>query len=256
MLERNFIYVTVLLALTLFRPALSAGQETMPAIDPKADTILKQMSGFMDSLDQFSFHAEITTDQLWTSGQKLQFSKSVDLFLKRPNRLRANARGDIADREFYYDGKTITLFGKDVNYYASLKAPPHIEGALDHAIETFDLEVPLADLVYSNPYEMLTEGAHSGLYAGLHYAGGIQCHHLLFSHEDIDIQIWIENSKTPLPRKLIITEKWVTGAPQFTARMSKWDLSPKLEEDLFTFVPPDKAEKIEFIPTERTSQKK
>jgi hypothetical protein len=255
MLERNFICVTLLLAFSLFSPALSVGQETMPAIDPKADTVLKQMSDFMDSVDQFSFHAENATDELQTSGQKLQFSKSVDVFVKRPDRLRANARGDFADREFYYNGKTITLFGKDVNYYASLKAPPQIEGALDHAVMAFDLEVPLADIVYRNSYSLLTESANSGFYAGLHYTDGIECHHLVFSYDDIDVQVWIENSKTPLPRKLIITEKWVTGAPQFTARMSKWDLSPQLKESLFTFVPPDKAEKIEFIPAERTAQK-
>ena len=253
---RNIICVAILLTLTMLCPAPGAGQEAMQSIDPKADKILKQMSGFLDSLDQFSFHAENTTDQLWTSGQKLQFSKAVDVFVKRPDLLRANVRGDIVSQEFYYDGRTITLFSKNVNYYASLKAPPDIEGALDHAIDAFDLEVPLTVLIYRNSYAMLTESAQSGFYAGLHSVDGIKCHHLAFTHDDMDVQLWIENSKTPLPRKLIITEKWVAGAPQFTARLTKWDLSPQLKESLFSFVPPDKAEKIEFVPSRKASLKK
>ena len=67
----------------------------------------------------------------------------------------------------------------------------------------------------------------------------------------IDLQIWVENGEKPLPRKLIITEKWVTGAPQFTALLSDWDLSPQFKEDLFTFVAPDQAEKLEFYPVKR-----
>ncbi|MCK5139892.1 MAG: DUF2092 domain-containing protein, partial [Thermodesulfovibrionia bacterium] len=60
-----------------------------------------------------------------------------------------------------------------------------------------------------------------------------------------------ENSETPLPRKLIISEKWITGGPQFTALLSDWNLSAQLKDNLFTFVPPEKAKKIEFLPAEK-----
>jgi hypothetical protein len=79
---------------------------------------------------------------------------------------------------------------------------------------------------------------------------GVQCHHLAFRAEETDWQIWIENSKTPLPRKFVITSKWTAGAPQFTAVLSDWDVSPQFEEGLFTFVPPAGAEQIGFLPAE------
>jgi hypothetical protein len=233
-------------------PVTGFAQEEAPAIEPQADKVLRQMSEHLDSLKQFSFHTENTTDEVRTSGQKLQFGHAVDVFVRRPNRLRASVKGDIrGDRELFYDGKTITLFAKNVNLYGTLKAPADIEGALDHARESFSLEAPLADIVYRNSFEILTEGITTGAYIGLNPVDGVECHHLAFSRDDIDVQVWVENSKTPLPRKLIITEKWVTGAPQFTARLSDWDTSPKLKESLFTFVPPDKAEKIEFLPAEK-----
>jgi hypothetical protein len=78
---------------------------------------------------------------------------------------------------------------------------------------------------------------------------GVKCHHLAFRGEEADWQIWIEAGDTPLPRKFVITSKWITAAPQFTTVMTKWDAASQLADDLFKFVPPKEAEKIDFLPT-------
>ena len=109
---------------------------------------------------------------------------------------------------------------------------------------------PAADLIYRNSYDILTKDVQSGGYIGLSTVSGVECHHLAFRAEETDWQIWIENSKTPLPRKFVITSKWTAGAPQFTALLSNWDVSPKLKDSRFTFVAPAGAEKIDFLPTE------
>ncbi len=250
-LKKIFNFCVLLFSVLVFSAGLSAAQTTAPAIEPKADKILRQMSKHMGSLEQFTFHTENTADLMLQSGQKLQVSSAVDLYVRRPDKLRADLNGDIRRQQFFYDGNSITLFGKRVNYYATAKAPASIEAALDHAMKSFKLVAPLSDIVYRNSYEILTANVISGIYAGLHNVHGIESHHLLFTQEDIDWQIWIENSETPLPRKIIITEKWVTGSPQFTALLTDWDVSPKLEDSLFTFVPPDNAEKIEFLTSEK-----
>jgi hypothetical protein len=109
---------------------------------------------------------------------------------------------------------------------------------------------PAADLIYRNSYDILTKDIYSGGYVGLSNVSGVKCHHLVFQAEETDWQIWIENGKTPLPRKFIITSKWTAGAPQFTAVLSNWDVSPKHKDNLFTFVVPSGAVKINFLPTE------
>ncbi len=182
----------------------------------------------------------------------MQVGSAVDVSVRRPDRLKADVKGDLRSQQFFYDGKTITLFGREVNYYATMKAPSNIEAAFDSARERFGLVAPGGDLVYRDSYDVLTESVNSGHYLGLHNVHGVECHHLMFTQDNIDWQIWIENSKTPLPRKLIISEKWITGGPQFTTMLSDWNLSPQLKDDLFTFLPPDKAEKIEFLPADKT----
>jgi hypothetical protein len=250
-IKRTVFYLTLLwpAAMALFSgSALCREQGTI--IDPEADKILRQMSDYMNTLQQFTIHLENNTDMLLKTGHKVQVGSAVDVSVRRPDRLRADVSGDIRSQQFFYDGKSITLYDRKVHYYATMKAPSNIEEALNHARENVDLSAPAADLVSMNSYDVLTESVTSGNYIGLSKVHGVECHHLLFTKDDVDWQIWIENSKTPLPRKLVITEKWMAGGPQFTSLFLDWNLSAQLEDNLFTFVPPDKAEKIKFLPAE------
>jgi hypothetical protein len=219
-----------------------------PDIEPKAGEILKQMCDYLKNLQQFSVQAEITEDVLLTSGQRIQFGRNVEAWVRRPDRFRAESAGDKVDGQLIYDGKTITLLDKTKNLYSTVAAPPDIDAALEHAVQAFNLRAPLADLVYTKAYEYLMEGVRSGFYVGLSKVQGVSCHHLAFRQKDIDWQIWVEDSPTPLPRKFLITDKKARGL-QFTAVFTKWDTAPQLEDSRFTFVAPEKAEKIDMLPS-------
>ena len=205
---------------------------------------------YLKSLKEFVLRAENTTDEIALAGSKLQFGQTVDIYVKRPNLLRANAEGDLANQQFFFDGKSVTLFNKDKNVYVTLEAPGTIEEALEYAQNAFDLNAPLSDLIYRDAYKILTQNVLSGHYVGLHLVRGVQCHHLVFVQDDIDWQIWIENSHSPLPRKMVITSKWLAGGPQFTALMSYWKTSARLSQDLFIFTPPVTAQKIKILSAE------
>jgi hypothetical protein len=205
------------------------------------------MCDYLKNLQHFFIQAEITEDVLLTSGQRIQYSRNVEASVRRPDHFRAESVGDTDNREFFYDGKTITLMNRSKNFYTTMTAPPEIDAALEHGIKAFNLRAPLADLIYTKAFEYLTEGALSAFYVGLSKVQGVTCHHLAFREKDIDWQIWIEDSQTPLPRKFLITDKTTQGL-QFTAMFTKWNTSPQLEDSLFTFVAPEKAEKIDILP--------
>ena len=250
MIKRTIFIILILCGAQLSCLTFAQDQVAVKAIDAKADKILRQMNDYLNTLEQFSIHLENSVDILTETGQKLQLGRSVDVSIKRPNRLRVDINGDILSQQLFYDGKNVTLYGKIVNYYATSKAPATIEAAMDYAEKSFGLVAPAADLIYKNSYDILTEDLKSGGYFGLSTVSGIECHHLAFRAEETDWQIWIENSKTPLPRKFVITSKWIASAPQFTAVFSNWDVSPKLKNNRFIFVAPAGAEKIDFLPTE------
>jgi hypothetical protein len=76
----------------------------------------------------------------------------------------------------------------------------------------------------------------------------VRCDHLAFRNPHTDWQIWIQEGKQPLPRKLVITTKDVAGEPQFAVVMTKWDLAPKVAGRTFDFTPPRDARKVDFLP--------
>ncbi len=249
---RMWLFFGVCLLL-LSVPALGSAQEKESAIDPQAERILRQMSDYLNTFEQFTIRIENTVDTLLSSGQKVQLGRTGDISVRRPDRMRVNIDGDEFEQEFFFDGKSVTLFTKNLNYYATIQVPPNIEEALDRAQESVGLVAPFSDVISRNSYDILMGDVQAGLYIGLSKVRGVECHHLAFRAEETDWQIWIENSKTPFPRKFVVTSKWVTGAPQFTGLVTKWDVSPQLNDRLFTFVPPQGAEKIEFLPAKKIS---
>ncbi len=247
MLHRMIYLIIIFWVLLVCSPAQAQNSNKGKAVDPKADKILQQMSEYLKSCRQFTVQADTSIDAILDTGYKLQMGRSADVYVQRPDRLRVNIKTNVADQQFFYDGKHITLFGKKVNYFARSKAPSTIESALDYAEQSLGLVAPAADLLYTNSYSLLTEDVRSSHYFGLTDVLGVQCHHLAFRAEQTDWQIWIENSKTPFPRKFVITSRFVAGAPQFTALFSKWNASAQLQDSMFVFVPPKGAKNIEFL---------
>ena len=220
--------------------------ETPPVPDPQK--ILREMADFLKSQGQFSFRAVITDDQVYPGGNKLQYGLDLQVFARRPDKLRINGQGDLENHEFFYDGLTLTIYNKDKNLYAVAPMPPTIDAAMTKAYQDFDLEVALADLACSNVYELLTKSVRLSLYVGLHQVHGVPCHHLAFDEDNRHWQIWIEAGDKPLPRKLLVTQKRLLSSPQWTACLSDWNLSPQLPDSLFAFVPPAGSHQIKFLP--------
>lgn len=132
--------------------------------------------------------------------------------------------------------------------YATSQVPPRIDEALDLVFDRFGLSVPIADFVYAEPDEVLLASVDDGHYAGRHAVDGVFCHHVAFTQESIDWQIWVEDGPQPVPRKLVITYKNEPGSPPYIARIGSWDFEPRLSESFFEYRPPADAGVIEFLP--------
>jgi hypothetical protein len=152
---------------------------------------------------------------------------------------------DRKQRQFFYDGTTVTLYGQRVKYYASFPAPPTIRDMLEVAAQRYGVEVPLADLFFWGTDKAHPEAITVATYIGPSRIRGVTCDHYAFRQEDIDWQVWIEQGATPVPRKLVITTRGEEQQPQYSAVL-EWNLAPTLDDSLFTFVPPAEAHKIVF----------
>jgi hypothetical protein len=236
--------------------ALPAMASHRPGVDPRVDRIFRVMSDHLKNAGEFVFEAEITYDDILPSGQKIQYSADFTAAVDRPDRVWTFYKGDTRVNRTFYDGKTFVLYQPAGNVYASWKAPASIDDLMDRIDEQLGFTPPLSDLLYSDLYVAVEESMTVGHYAGLHSVNGIPAHHLIYSHDHVDWQVWIEDGPRPLLRKMVITYKDLPGSPQFSATIKSWDLAPRLSPQLFVFDPPEGAQKIEFVPSEHKDEHK
>jgi hypothetical protein len=189
----------------------------------------------------FNSDIEVITPEL----QKIQFDASGQLLLNRPDRLRVSRTGGYADVELVFDGKTATIFGRHLNAFAQIDAPGSTDQLIDRLRNDFGVEAPGADLLLSRSYDELMSDVIDSKHIGRGVVDGVECDHLAFRGGDTDWQIWIEVGSHPIPHKYVITSKAVTGAPQYTLRISNFKTDAQLTPDAFTFQPPAQAKKVE-----------
>lgn len=217
-------------------------------IDPETDKILRSMSGYLGGLSAFSMSADIDHEIVDLQGQKLQFSSSAQFVIARPAKFHVHRQGAFADAELIFDGKTLTLNGKNANAYLQVEGPKTIDEATRALEFETGLDIPGVEFLDADPYAGLASNVLSSEYLGTVYVNGIECHYLAFRTAQVDWQLWVATGDKPLPMKYIITTKWITAAPQHSIRFRDWDTDPEIKGDQFSFSAPKGASKLDSIP--------
>ena len=223
-------------------------------IDPEADKLLKQMSDYLSSAKEFSVKVESSSDFTNDTGEILKLHRTNYIFLKRPDKIMMETQGDNGYKQLFYNGSEAILYHINYGMYSIVKAPGTVDETLDMLADEYDFQIPASDFAYSNPYKNLMAYVKGAKYYGISSINGVPCHHLYFTQDDIDWQIWIEDNDQLTPRKYLINFKNDEGSPQFTAYLSDWDFSPSLSDDIFSFSPPEGTKEIEFMKVEENSK--
>ncbi|SHO43221.1 DUF2092 domain-containing protein [Desulfopila aestuarii] len=228
-------------------------------IEPEAMTALNEMGNYLRTLKSFTVSSEMSMDEVLLSGQKILLTGTTEYSTRLPDRLRVSSKVEGLDRdnEYYYDGKSFTIYSNLDKYYATFEAPDTIGKLLDIAEDRYDVEIPLRDLFYWGTEKDRGEDVQAAYFIDTSRINGTPCKHYAFRQEDVDWQIWIEDDDTPLPLRLVITSKLEIGAPQYISTMT-WNVAPQLTDSTFVFTPPEGAHKIEFAviddPEEESTQ--
>ena len=218
--------------------------EAQTNIAPRADEVLASACKYLADSDSFQITAEVWREHVTESGEKLQFTRVVNLEVKRPNRLHVQIQSQHTARGFWYNGQSLTILDQKRNLYSTAPMPETLDAMLDSAHDQFGIDLPLIDLALNDPYQNAVSQVQSGRYLGVSDAMGFKCHHLAFTQENIDWQVWIQDGPQPLIRKFVITHKLEPGAPEFTGLIRDWNLTGRIADSYFVFMPPAGASKI------------
>jgi len=228
--------VCALMAVTAFGPNAYAQK------DGSAVETLKAMSDYIGSQTTLSVTFDSDVEVITSDLQKVQFTSSGKVQLSRPDKLRASRTGGYTDVEVVFDGKMLTVNGRDKNVFAQFDSPGSVDQLIGLLRDKYAVAAPGGDLLLSRSFDEMMMDVIDAKDVGRGVIDGIECEHLAFRNVDTDWQIWVELGARPIPHKYVITSKAVTGMPQYTLRIKEWRTD--VPTDAFAFQSPQGAKKV------------
>src|SRR5215475_12529167 len=219
---------------------ISAGR----ADEANARSLLKAMSDYLAAQKAISFDYDSSLELVSTQQQKIALTSSGTVTLNRPDKLHATRRGGFSNVEMVFDGKALTLLGKNANLYTQVDSSGTIDQLVDVLRDKYHRPVPAADLLMSDPYKELMPQVNDVKDLGSGVIHGIECDHLAFRTKEVDWQIWIAQGTRPYPCRYVITSKKVTGQPQYTLDIWAWKTGCDVASDSFKLAVPAGAKQI------------
>jgi hypothetical protein len=226
----------VLVTMTAFTPSAHA--------EKNGDAIktLKAMSDYIAGQKTLSVTFDSDVEVITSDLQKLQFTSSGQVQLNRPDKLRATRTGGYTDVEVVFDGKMLTINGKDKNIFAQIDSPGSVDQLIGMLRDKYAVAAPGGDLLLSRSFDEMMMDVIDAKDIGRGVVDGVECEHLAFRNVDTDWQIWIELGARPIPHKYVITTKATTGMPQYTLRIKEWRTD--VPADAFAFKSASGAKKV------------
>jgi hypothetical protein len=215
------------------------------ADEAQAKSLLKAMSDYLGAQKAISFDYDTTLEIVTAQKQKLGLASSGTLVLNRPDKLHLTRMGGFTNVEMVFDGKTLTLLGKNANLYSQIEAPGTIEDLVDKLRDKYHRPVPAADLLIPDPYKGLMPPVQDVKDLGSGVIRGTECDHLAFRTKDVDWQIWIAQGARPYPCRYVITSPKVAGSPEYSLDVSGWKTGAEVASDSFKLEIPSNAKKLD-----------
>ena len=230
---------------SLLVAACSREPATPEARKQRGDEIVKRMSDHLAAARSFTVE---TTDTRPRSrgGKEITVHTTRQLTLRRPDRLAVRVTGDM-DLRGWYDGSKLTLVSDPQKVWARANAAPTIDETLDRMADRLAMPMPMADFLYSSPYDALIGTESTGGYVGTETVGGVACAHLAYKHPAVDWELWIPEAGDPLPKKFVVSNKTGTRARTIEVTFDKWTYDAEVSDATFTAEVPAGYERIPIV---------
>lgn len=228
--------VAMLVALMVRGAPTAAAEQT--SVEPRAAEILNAALTHLAGSASLTLRAEVISETTLSSGAKLQYPGTLEVSLRRPDRLAYRLESEQRRVAAWYDGKEFTLLDSEKNVCASTPAPQGLGPLFDDMAARLGFRPPLSVLLREDSASVVPQRMESGFYVGRGTVGGTLCHHLAFRQQNVDLQFWIAAEGTPVFKRLVITQKKLPSAPQLSYTIASWDFNTVLGDAVFNFEPP------------------
>jgi hypothetical protein len=213
----------------------SSGESVAPS--GEAVALLKSMRDYFVRTTDIEFESvfNVTSDL-----PNLSNRGTAHFFIRQPDRFRIELSSHRGKDVFILDGATLTLYRPAERKFAKLKARDSIIGSMYLVAGLLNLQARFIDFLWTMDYGRDVSISQERIET----IGTKQCRHISVHRFEDDWEVWLEQTGTPLPCKLLSRR---TDGSALTAHSNvfRWKESPVFSEDIFSFAPAKGSRKVE-----------
>lgn len=245
---RTYLLATLAAAMLCSSMAAAEPPALPPDVDPEVVAALRKMGTYLETLDTARVVADTSIDEVLDNGQKVIVTGQVTYQLRKPNGFVIEVASDRRIRQFFYDGKDLTVYAPRAKLYATVAAPATNQATLDMMSDRYGIIVPLRDLFMWNDESLgRSDYLTSAVHVGYARVNGVDTDQYAMREEGLDWQVWIQRGAKPLPMKVAITSTYEPSQPQYVTNLT-WTANPKYSNSTFAFGKPPGSLPIEIVP--------
>ncbi len=240
-----FLCIPILNAPETAALAQGAGPASQPAGPASAEAVVRRMADFYKRAH--SILADVEQEQK-IAGQSIKTTTSVAF--ERPNRFAARSKGAMPGFDIVSDGKTLSLSVVGMKKFTQVPAPASLEALQEDPIARAALQFSLVpDLCAADPYTKVMEGVKTVTDAGLEPVEGGKAHHLKFTQDQFDWEMWVAAEGDPVVQRVVLDLTRMLGNSPLAAQLKGkkfemvqsfkgWRFDQGINEQTFAFQPP------------------
>ncbi len=221
-----------------------AATSTQPSgPSPQANAVLQQVSATLTHAHSLAFNVDVLREVQMDNGTRVNLVSRDTIVARRPDRLRADLRGDTSVANIYYDGQRVVIEEINSNLYAAAQAPSDINGVIDMLQDRLGVPLTIGTLLRTDAQDRISRNT-SGDVVTSSMLDGKPVDHLLMTSGTLKWELWVSQGERALPMMLVTTRDGLRTIYKF----SNWRLNPSVPEGAFHYTPRPGAHEIPFIP--------
>jgi hypothetical protein len=215
-------------------------------IDSTAVFLLDKMGEVIGDLESVSFKSNNSADELDENKNILKHYSTSVLSFSGSNKLRIRTEGTKGKKGMYYDGSHLSYYNFDENNYITLEAPESTLEMIDKMHLDYNFNFPAADFFYPSFTDDMLEQFITIKYLGSEFIDGEECHRIMATNDEMNVQLWLSNGTYLLPKRFVIIYKNKSNL-QYESTFSSWIINPNIPNSTFDFLPPPHAKLISIL---------
>ena len=247
--------------------AATTSKTTRP---PSADDIVRQLAAFYANAKSVQVDSRQIT-RLSMDDVELSLPLKQTFVIEKPNRVVVRSSGplelglfrnDQMELDLISNGETLVTYYPILKTYTEADAPNSyrdlVQDSMLLELSGGGIGVFALRLVADDPYTALMEDVTAKEYVGTEQLNGFNTHHLKFTQDQFDWEMWIQADGAPFVLKVITDMSKSKSAKQLrdgfaadeisiivTIEFSNWKMNQTLGAETFTFHAPEGVSKVD-----------